>query len=58
LEKTEASPEKMDAWIANMRHDWKETVSCQVTTEAWLDSKELNPEDMESKVKHREVPTQ
>jgi hypothetical protein len=21
LEKTEASPEKMDAWIANMRHD-------------------------------------
>jgi hypothetical protein len=31
-------------------------VSCQVTKEGCLHSKELNPEDMESKVEHWEVP--
>lgn len=34
----------------------KETMSCQVTTKACVDSKQPNPEDMESKVEHQEVP--
>jgi hypothetical protein len=51
-----AFQEKMDAWIANMRDNWKETMSCQVTMEVCLDSKEPNPEDMQSEVEHREVP--
>jgi hypothetical protein len=46
----------VNAWIANMRVDRKETVSCQVTTEPCLDSKELNPEDRKSEVEHRDVP--
>jgi hypothetical protein len=33
-------------------------MSCQVTTEACLDNKELNPEDTESEVEHRKVPTE
>jgi hypothetical protein len=53
-----AFQEKMDTWIANMRDDRKETMSCQLTTEACLESKEPNPEDMESEVEHREVPTE
>jgi hypothetical protein len=36
----------------------EETVSCKVTTETCLESKQLNPEDMESEVKPREVPTE
>jgi hypothetical protein len=44
--------------IANMGDDPKEAMSCQVTTEACLDSKELNPKDMESKLEHREAPTE
>jgi hypothetical protein len=44
--------------IADMKDDRRKTVSCQVTTEACWDSEELNPEDMESEVKHREVPTE
>jgi hypothetical protein len=47
----------VNAWIADMKKDRKETMSCQVTTEACLDSKELNPEYMKSEVEHREVPT-
>jgi hypothetical protein len=47
-----------NAWIAKMRDDQKEKMSCQVTMEVCLDSKELNPEDMKSKVEHREVPTE
>jgi NurA-like 5'-3' nuclease len=46
------------AWIADMKKDRKETMSCQVTTEACLDSKELNLEDMESEVEHWEIPTE
>jgi hypothetical protein len=41
-----------------MRDDRKEIMSCQVTMAACLDSKELSPEDMESEVEHREVPTE
>jgi hypothetical protein len=48
----------INAWIADMKDDQKETMSCQVTTEACLDTRELNPEDMESEVEHREVPTE
>jgi hypothetical protein len=39
-----------------MKDDRRETVFCQVMTEVCLHSKELNPEDMESEVEHREVP--
>jgi hypothetical protein len=46
-----------NAWIEDMKKDQKETMSCQVATAACLDSKELNPEDMESEVELREVPT-
>jgi hypothetical protein len=46
----------VNAWITNMRGDRKETMFCQVMTEACLDSKELNPEDIKSKVEHWEVP--
>jgi hypothetical protein len=53
-----AIKKKMDAWIANMRDDQIETVSCQVMTEVCLDSKEPNLEDVESEVEYREVPTE
>jgi hypothetical protein len=36
----------VNAWIADMKKDRKETMSCKVTKEACLDSKELNPEVM------------
>jgi hypothetical protein len=48
----------INAWIADMKKDRKETMSCQVRTEVCLNSKELNPEDMESEVEHQEVPTE
>jgi hypothetical protein len=48
----------MDALIENTRDDRKETMSCQLTMKACLDSKEPNPEDMESEVERREVPTE
>jgi hypothetical protein len=41
-----------------MKKHRKETVSCQVVMAACLESKKLNPEDMESRVEHREVPTE
>jgi hypothetical protein len=41
-----------------MKKDWKETISCQLTTAVCLDSKELNSEDMESEVEHQEVCTE
>jgi hypothetical protein len=59
--------EKMDAETeatrdkrmeANMNAWREETLSCQVTTAACLDSQEPNPEDMKSEVEHREVPTE
>jgi hypothetical protein len=34
------------AWITDMKKDLKETMSCQVTTETCLESKEINQEDM------------
>jgi hypothetical protein len=48
----------LNAWIADMKKDRKEAVSCQVTMAACLDSKKLNPEDMKSEVEHREIPTE
>jgi hypothetical protein len=38
----------VNAWMANLKDDRKKEMSCQVTTEEYLDSKELNPEDMKS----------
>jgi hypothetical protein len=46
----------VNAWIVEMKKDRKETMSCQATTVACLDNKELNPEDMKYEVEHREVP--
>jgi hypothetical protein len=48
----------VNVWIADIKVDRRETVSCQVTTEACLGSKELNPEGVESEVEHREIPTE
>jgi hypothetical protein len=48
----------VNAGTANMRDDRKEIVSCQLTTEACLCCKELNLEDMKSKVEHWEVSTE
>jgi hypothetical protein len=49
---------KMDAWIAEMKDEQKETMSCQLMVKACLDSKEPSPEDMESEVERWEVPTE
>jgi hypothetical protein len=49
---------EMRSCIADMKYDRNETTSCQIKTEACLDSKELNPEDMKSEVEHREVHTE
>jgi hypothetical protein len=46
----------VNTWKADITKDRKETMSCEVTTVACLDSKDLNPEDMESEVEHQEVP--
>jgi hypothetical protein len=48
----------VNAWIEDMKDDRNETMSCPITTEACLNSKELNTEDMEFAVHHREVPTE
>jgi hypothetical protein len=48
----------VNAWIVDMKKDRERTMSCRVTMVACLDNKELNPEDMESEVEHREVPTE
>jgi hypothetical protein len=58
-EETEAMVERQEisneeAVVHSMRAWHKEAVACQETTEACLDSKEPNPDDME----HREVPTE
>jgi uncharacterized protein with gpF-like domain len=45
-------------WIEDMKDDRRETMSCQVTTQAYLDIKEVNPEDMKSEVEYREIPTE
>jgi hypothetical protein len=52
----DAFQEKMDAWIANMRDDQKETMACQEMTVAHLECKEPISEDMEFEVEHWEVP--
>jgi hypothetical protein len=48
----------VNAWIVDMKADRRQTMSCHVTTAVCLDSNELNPEDVEIKVQHREVPTE
>jgi peptidoglycan hydrolase CwlO-like protein len=48
---------EMDAWLAEMK-DWRrESEACQETTEACRNSKELSPEEIESELERREVPT-
>jgi hypothetical protein len=47
---------KMDAWLAEMKYEQKDIMACQITTEACLESKEPNPDNMESEVEHREIP--
>jgi hypothetical protein len=55
--KMDATKENMDVWIAEMRDGRKkEMMTCQEMTETCLDSKEPNPEDMQSGVEHWEVP--
>jgi flagellar biosynthesis chaperone FliJ len=55
--KMDATEEKMDAWIAEMKDGQKkEMMACQETTEAHLDSKEPNPEEIQSEAVHREGP--
>jgi hypothetical protein len=48
----------VNAWIVDMKDDRREIMSYQVTSEACLDSKEINPGDMESEVEHREIRTE
>jgi hypothetical protein len=48
----------INAWIADVKVYRKETMSCQATMAACLDSKELNPEDMGCEVEHLEVSTE
>jgi hypothetical protein len=48
--------EKMEASIAEMKDEQKETMACQEMTEAFVDSKEPNPEEMQSRAEHRGVP--
>jgi hypothetical protein len=48
----------VNAWIVDTKKDRKEAMSCQVTTAARLESKELIPEGTESEVECREVPTE
>jgi hypothetical protein len=47
--KLDAYQEKMDAWLGEMKNDWKETTACQETTEAYL-------EERKCVVEHQEVP--
>jgi hypothetical protein len=54
--KTDVHLKEMRSWIANIRDDRKETMSCQVTKKACLESKKPNPEGMEFEMEHREVP--
>jgi hypothetical protein len=50
--KVDATEEKMDAWITEMKDGRKkEMISCQGMMEACLDSKEPNLEDMQSRAK-------
>jgi hypothetical protein len=46
----------VNAWIADMKDNRKETMSCQLMMNSCLDCKEPNLEAMESEVEHREVP--
>jgi hypothetical protein len=48
----------VNAWIADMKKDRKETMSCQVITATCVDCKKLNPVDMKSEVEYREVSTE
>lgn len=48
--------EKMDAWKAEMKDSQKERMACQEMMAACLASEEPNPEEMQSRMEHRESP--
>jgi hypothetical protein len=50
-----AFQEKMDAWIANVKHDHKERTARQEKTEVNPEKMEPNPEKAESREEHQEV---
>jgi hypothetical protein len=56
LAKIDASQEKMDAWIAEMRTRRKETTAYKDVTEACLESKEPTPLEVGSVAVHEETP--
>jgi hypothetical protein len=47
---------RLNAWVANMRNDQKEMMPCQVTMEACLDSKDINPGRHEIQKRTSRVP--
>jgi hypothetical protein len=48
-----AFQEKMDACVVSRRDDWKETMSCQETTEANTEKTEPDPWPMQSLEEHQ-----
>jgi hypothetical protein len=48
----------VNVWLADMKDGRKETMSCELMTEACLDNKELNLEDMKPKVEYQETSTE
>jgi hypothetical protein len=48
--------EKMDAWLANMKNDRKETTACQNAMGANLEKMELKPGEKEAVVERQEIP--
>jgi hypothetical protein len=51
-----AIQEKMNVWVAEMKDGREERTALQETTEAYLDSREPNPEEIQSGAEHREAP--
>jgi hypothetical protein len=55
----EAIEEKMDAWIADIKNDGKETMACQDAMEATLKKVEQNPGEKEAVVEWwQEIPNE
>jgi hypothetical protein len=50
--------EKMDAWIADMENDRKETTACQDAMEANLEKIEPNLGEQEAAVERQEIPNE
>jgi hypothetical protein len=55
--KMDATKEKMDAWIAEMKDGRKkEMMACQEATESYPGKVETSPEETESEAEHEKVP--